>query len=78
MSPKDPEVETRFRCPICKAEQYQIVSIERPGQGPYQLPMYACNGCTAVFLDPWLFTRRHHSAYQVPEHARANIDPRTG
>lgn len=72
----DEPVETRFRCPICSAEQYRAVTIERPGQPSFVLPIYACNGCTAVFTDPWLFTRRHHAGYQVPSHARAEIDPR--
>lgn len=69
-------VEQRFRCPLCSAEQYRSVSIERPGQSPFVLPLFACNGCTVVFTDPWLFTRQHHAGYQVAPHAREIIDPR--
>jgi hypothetical protein len=72
----DHVVEHRFRCPLCSAEQYRSVMVERPGQQPFVLPLFACNGCTVVFTDPWLFTRQHHAGYQVAPQAREIIDPR--
>ena len=46
----------RFRCPICRCTTYEIVTVRTPRGETRRTPFFACNGCSAMFLDPSAFT----------------------
>lgn len=72
---KVPAMPEQFRCPHCRGTSYESVSLYREGRPAFPLPLFACCGCSAVFLDPWQFTRCEPQAYQVttrPEMAPPN------
>ena len=60
-----------FRCPVCSSRNYDRVIIERPDGTPYRSDLCHCSGCTAVFLEPELFTaalKYRESALPPDEH----------
>src|SRR5690242_11543750 len=48
--------EVQFKCPICWCTDYQRVVVPRPHGAPYQTEFFCCLGCSAMFIDPELFT----------------------
>ena len=66
----------RFCCPLCGCTSFEAVQIDRPGQAPYMLPLFACCGCSAAFTDPVRFTLRDRGAYQRMMLPRVEADPR--
>lgn len=46
----------RFKCPICWCPEYQRVVVPRERGAPYETEFLCCLGCSAMFIDPELFT----------------------
>ena len=49
---------SNFRCPICGADRYQPVVVNRPSRRDlYHTEFFECCGCSAMFRDPKRFRR---------------------
>lgn len=53
-----------FRCPVCSCLEYQRVVVPRDVGAPYETEFFHCLGCSAMFLEPELFTA-------APEHRKS-------
>lgn len=60
---------TPFRCPRCKATSFEQITPDRPGRRP----VYACCGCSIIFLNPERFTLA--GAPAEPKRPPGWIDP---
>lgn len=47
----------KFDCPVCRTTQYHEIHITGRNGRDFKLPLYACYGCTTVFMDAWRFKR---------------------
>ena len=45
-----------WTCPICACPQYVSVTVARPKGGRYRTEFHRCASCTALFLEPELFS----------------------
>jgi hypothetical protein len=65
-----PELNEPFDCPLCKSNEYYLVTFPRPNGTVYSTKLYQCGGCTAVFTEPERFSRLVRSTANEATHWR--------
>ena len=47
----------KFDCPNCRSTSFSRVTMPGRSGKSVELPFFACDGCTVVFMDAWRFKR---------------------
>lgn len=63
----------QLRCPICSCPAYQRVVVLRERGAPYETDFLCCLGCSAMFIDPELFTAATEFREEVEKASHATV-----
>jgi uncharacterized C2H2 Zn-finger protein len=64
-----------FRCPNCKGVSFSQVTVKRKDGSVYLTSFFACNVCTAMFLDPVAYTRGFEDRPRTTNREPTNSSP---